>query len=239
MPADAMATLTAPNAESAKQFDVVRNAAADAGFAKGMSTGMGQYEAALAPTKTKLFNKLLSALPSDDATVVELGMGTFPNAPYFRGNGNLDIVGVDPNDSMEAFARKAAKANGLSVRVAHGVGEALPFASGSVDAVVCTLTLCSVEAPGRVLDEVARVLKPGSGRFLFCEHVLSETDPLLAAQQRALTPAQVISADGCHLDRRTLETIKAAERFKEVDATYFDLQGFYILNPTVAGIARV
>ena len=102
-----------------------------------------------------------------------------------------------------------------------------------------TLTLCSVEAPGRVLDEVARVLKPGSGRFLFCEHVLSETDPLLAAQQRALTPAQVISADGCHLDRRTLETIKAAERFKEVDATYFDLQGFYILNPTVAGIARV
>ena len=57
--------------------------------------------------------------------------------------------------------------------------------------------------------------------------------------QRALTPAQVISADGCHLDRRTLETIKAAERFKEVDATYFDLQGFYILNPTVAGIARV
>lgn len=54
--------------------------------------------------------------------------------------------------------------------------------------------------------------------------------------QVALTPLQVRSADGCHLNRRTLELIKAAG-FASVEAEYMDLQGFYYLNPTVAGIA--
>ena len=36
-----------------------------------------------------------------------------------------------------------------------------------------------------------RVLRPG-GLFLFVEHVLSPTDALLAQQQRALTPLQVM-----------------------------------------------
>ena len=121
--------------------------------------------------------------------------------------------------------------------MAHGVAEALPFASKSVDAVVCTLTLCSVPTPEVVLAEVQRVLKPG-GQFLFLEHVLSETDKGLAEAQIKFTPFQVQAADGCHLDRRTLQNIKAAA-FKSVDSEYFDLDGFLYLNPTIAGIATV
>ena len=141
---------------------------------------------------------------------------------------------------MAPYAQRASEKAGLlsrghSVRTSHGVGEALPLADGCADAVVCTLTLCSVVDPARTLAEIVRVLKPG-GKFLFLEHVLSETDSGLARQQVVATPLQVASADGCHLDRRTLETIRAA-RFATVDATYFDLRGFYFLNPTVAGIA--
>ena len=84
----------------------------------------------------------------------------------------------------------------------HGVSEALPLADGSCDAVVCTLTLCSVLEPQKSVAEIKRVLKPG-GKFLFWEHVLSETDDELKRQQIALTPQQVKRADGCHLDRRT------------------------------------
>ena len=40
--------------------------------------------------------------------------------------------------------------------------------------------------------------------------VLSETDKQFAEEQIRATPAQVSRADGCHLDRRTLETIKGA-----------------------------
>jgi len=227
-------------------FDVKRDGLRDMGFASGMATGMKQYEKAVEPTKTKLFASLLASLPAKDAVVVELGMGSFPNAKYYsqlpedESPASLDIVGVDPNDSMPKYGTvgpdvAVLRRRGHSLREVHGVAEALPLATSSVDAVVCTLTLCSVPEPSRALAEVRRVLKPG-GRFLFLEHVLSESDPGLAAQQVALTPMQVKAADGCHLDRRTLETIRAAG-FSKVDAEYFELSGFYFLNPTVAGIA--
>ena len=48
--------------------------------------------------------------------------------------------------------------------------------------------------------------------------------------------SQVARADGCHLDRRTLEYVKGAG-FAKLDAEYFELKDFYVLNPTVAGIA--
>ena len=167
-------------------------------------------------------------------------MGSFPNALYYKKQPNsLDIIGVDPNDRMEAYARDSASRAELipkdSLRIIHGVSEALPLADASVDAVVCTLTLCSVVDPAKSVSEIKRVLKPG-GKFLFWEHVLSETDPGLAQQQILMTPNQVKRADGCHLDRRTGDVIRAAG-FKELDLRYLELKNFAFLNPTVCGIA--
>ena len=64
----------------------------------------------------------------------------------------------------------------------RGRGEALPLDDASVDAVVATLVLCTVENPAAVLAEVARVLRPG-GRFVFVEHVAASNNGLLLAQQ--------------------------------------------------------
>ena len=51
--------------------------------AKGMNSGMTGYEMAVAERKKALFARLFECLPADrEATVVEVGMGTFPNAPY-------------------------------------------------------------------------------------------------------------------------------------------------------------
>ena len=166
-------------------------------------------------------------------------VGTDPNpTPAARGS---SLVLDDASQSDEPF-RNAKRYNldgehGHSVRCVHGIGEALPVAAGSVDAVVSTLTLCSVPNVERSLAEVRRVLKPG-GQFLFLEHVKSETDEKLAAVQEFLNPQQVARADGCNLNRRTLQMIKAAN-FASLDAEYFELTDFYVLNPTVAGIARM
>jgi ubiquinone/menaquinone biosynthesis C-methylase UbiE len=132
-----------------------------------MANSMADYERAVAPHKKELFGKLLASLPETDAVVVELGMGSFPNAPYLAATDaaspqRMDIVGIDPNDSMEAYAQRSARRAGLleqghSVRVVHGVGEALPLKNRVADAVVCTLTLCSVVEPERVMAEVRRV----------------------------------------------------------------------------------
>ena len=249
-PAYALAQLVQSPSCASPLAPMERNTLADAAFARGMSSGMGGYERAVAPIKRRLFSQLFSSLPSEDAVVVELGLGTFPNAPYYAEalagpNGKkLDVVGVDPNDSMQPYAQAAfadsglpdAKLGGSTLRIVNGVAEAIPLADNSADAVVCTLTLCSVVDPEAALREVVRVLRP-RGRLLFLEHVLSETDAFLAGQQKALTPLQVASADGCHLDRRTLESVKSTRGFASIDAEITNLAGFWYLSPTAAGLA--
>jgi SAM-dependent methyltransferase len=205
-----MAPLVDVPADKRLAFDPQRDAREDYLFAKGMNSGMGGYEQAVAERKQALFSQLFTHLAAGagaagagaagaEATVVEVGMGTFPNARYYfdpavGGDGGrtytLDLVGVDPNDAMESYARdnlaKAAStsaasssalpasgASGASLRIVHGAAEALPLPSNSADAVVCTLTLCSVSNPAAALAEIKRVLKPGAP-FLFIEHVLSE-----------------------------------------------------------------
>lgn len=243
--AQAEVQLVTPSSDLVKAYDKPRDKMKDAGFANGMNYGMVKYEAAVAVKKAALFKKFFAALPQrPDVTIVELGMGTFPNAPYFLDASappKMDIVGVDPNDYMEKYAKQNAASIGLDksagqVRFVHGVSEALPFADASVDGLVCTLTLCSVPDVDRGLSEIKRVLKPG-GKFLFHEHVISETDKTTAALQMASTPMQVQRADGCHLDRRTLQSIKSAGFAGGVDGEYFELSDFAFLNPTVEGIA--
>jgi len=235
-----LAQITTPSREALSKYDLPRNQLQDAAFAQGMAVGMVDYEKEASPAKKRLFQTLFASLAGrPGATVVEVGMGSFPNARYYPQREGLDIIGVDPNDRMEGYARENARRAGLvpadSLRVVHGVSETLPLADNSCDAVVCTLTLCSVVDPARSVAEIQRVLKPG-GKFLFWEHVLSQTDPRLALQQIQLTPAQVKRADGCHLDRNTGEVIRAAG-FKELDLQYMELQNFGFLNPTAFGIA--
>ena len=240
----ALAQITAPAPDQLKQYDLPRNALQDAAFAQGMASGMGSYERAAFPTKQRLFERMFAKLQDTaEPTVVEIGIGSFPNAPYYtprlKGRGGLDIIGVDPNDRMENYARDNAAKAGLgatsSLRVVHGVSEALPLASKSCDAVVCSLTLCSVVDPARSVAEIKRVLRPG-GQFVFWEHVLSETDPSFAEEQVRATPMQIKRADGCHLDRRTGDIIRKAG-FRSCDLEYLELKGFGFLNPTVCGIA--
>lgn len=150
--------LSVVSPEQTAKWDTRRDITTDELFAKGMATGMRSYENAIASRKTRLFSELLQTLP-DGATVVEVGIGTFPNAPFYNPQGapkSLEVIGIDPNDSMEAYAQEEAKrATGIEeFRVCHGVAEALPVPTGAADAVVCTLTLCSVRDPPRAVAEI-------------------------------------------------------------------------------------
>ena len=108
---------------------------------------------------------LFANLPDD---VVELGPGTGANLRYYRPGTRL--VAIEPNPHMHpALARAAARrAIGLDVRP---VGAEQVTPTGSVDAVVCTLVLCTVpKARYAALAGRRRILRP-SGRLLVIEHV--------------------------------------------------------------------
>jgi SAM-dependent methyltransferase len=87
---------------------------------------------------------LIAAYP--DGLVLDCGAGRRP--VYFANVINYEIVDYDTTDVL-------------------GVGEVLPFADGSIDAVISVAVLEHVRDPFACAAEIVRVLKPG-GRLLCC-----------------------------------------------------------------------
>ena len=85
----------------------------------------------------------------------------------------------------------------------------------SVDTVVSTLVLCTVDDPESALRDVARVLRP-NGRLLFIEHVRAKSWFLVACQDKLLRSWRVF-AGGCVCNRPTLELMRACGFAVEAD----------------------
>ncbi|MEO1091698.1 MAG: bifunctional 2-polyprenyl-6-hydroxyphenol methylase/3-demethylubiquinol 3-O-methyltransferase UbiG [Pseudomonadota bacterium] len=97
--------------------------------------------------------------------VLDLGCGGGFMAEAMAARGAL-VIGLDPATEALAAAREHAAAEALEIDYREGVGEAIPQGDASLDIVVSCDALEHVSDLDRVLDEVARVLKPG-GLFLF------------------------------------------------------------------------
>jgi len=203
-----------------------------------LATGMESYETALRERKTELFKQLQGV-----ESLLEVGVGGGPNLRYYP-DSVCTLAAVEPNDASfrPYLERNAAQfAPRVQLSLLRGVGEALPVADASMDAVVCTLVLCSVQDPLRVLSEVARVLKP-RGRFLFVEHVAAlRGESGLRLAQTLLDPLQQAIAGGCHLTRDTGALMRSQAghdaRFSRLEMESFSVPGLSVIAPHVAGIA--
>ena len=138
-------------------------------------------------------------IPQAQGRVLEVGLGTGRNLPYYDATRVQEVVGVDPALRMHSLAARRAKASGLNVALMGLSAEQLPAADATFDTVVSTYTLCSIPDPVAALREMRRVLKPG-GKLLFSEHGRSP-DASVARWQTRLQPYWMPLAGGCHLDR--------------------------------------
>ena len=87
---------------------------------------------------------------------LEIGSGTGLNLPHYPGH--LDeLVLAEPDAAMRARLEKRLRRSGRRTRLIDAPAERLPFPDGSVDTVVSTLVLCTVDAPDVALREIARV----------------------------------------------------------------------------------
>lgn len=72
------------------------------------------------------------------------------------------VICTDAVAQMVATARNEARLAGASnIAFAQCVGESLPFAAGTFDAVVCRLGVMLFPDPGSAIKEMLRVVKPG------------------------------------------------------------------------------
>ena len=157
-------------------------------------------------------------VPQARGKVLEIGMGTGRNLPFYDRSRITQLVGVDPALQMHSLAQRRSAQAGLDVELVGLTAERLPLPDESFDTVVCTYTLCSIAHPVAALREVWRVLKPG-GQFLFCEHGRAP-DASVARWQTRIQPLWTPMMGGCHLDRDVPALLREAGLQAEVDQGY-------------------
>jgi SAM-dependent methyltransferase len=138
---------------------------------------------------------------------LELGSGTGLNVPHYPHD--LDeLILTEPAAPMRTRLEDAVRRSDAVATVLDAPAERLPIADGSIDTVVSTLVLCTVDEPDVVLAEIKRVLRPG-GHLLFLEHVRSDSARLARWQDRLETPWRRFAV-GCRCNRATLASIETA-----------------------------
>jgi ubiquinone/menaquinone biosynthesis C-methylase UbiE len=166
---------------------------------------------------------------------LEIGSGTGLNLVHYPDD--LDgLVLAEPDASMRKRLDNAVRRSERTAQVIDAGAEQLPFGDATIDTVVSTLVLCTVDAPQAALREIGRVLRP-DGQLLFIEHVRSES-PALARWQDLLARPWQRFAEGCRCNRATLELMDACGfRLDAHPAAWRAMPP--IIRPLVVGRARL
>jgi ubiquinone/menaquinone biosynthesis C-methylase UbiE len=138
---------------------------------------------------------------------LEIGAGTGANIPHYPDDID-ELILAEPFEPMRRQLERKLGESRSSARALEASAEALPLDDQSVDTVVSTLVLCTVDFPDRALAEVARVLRP-DGQLLYIEHVRSHSPRVARWQDRLETPWRHFAA-GCRCNRDTIASIAAA-----------------------------
>lgn len=167
--------------------------------------------------------------------VVEIGAGNGVNFRYYPPG--IQLIVYEPNPWMHERLHKAARKYALNCELRSVSAGEIDLPAQSVDAVVCTLVLCTVEDPGQILEEVRRVLKPG-GTFFFLEHVAAPRGSGLRRVQNILMSPWRWLFEGCHTNRETAELLEAAG-FAHVEIERFRSRKMPpVIVPVISGTAR-
>ncbi len=158
-------------------------------------------------------------VPLARGRVLEIGIGSGLNLPYYDASKVTKLWGLDPSPEMTRMAEKAARSVRFDVEFIGLPGEEIPLEDDSVDTVLMTYTLCTIPDTEQALRQMARVLKPG-GELIFCEHGAAP-DPSVRRWQDRLTPIWKRFGGGCHLNRAIPNLItQGGFRINEIHTMY-------------------
>ena len=147
-------------------------------------------------------------VPMAEGLVLEVGIGSGLNIPFYDTAKIDKIIGLDPSEELNRMASKVAEKNGVPVEFLASGAESIPLPDNHVDTVLVTFTMCTIPDVAAANKEMLRVLKPG-GKMIFCEHGLAP-DAGVSKWQSRLDPIWGKIAGGCHLNRDIPRLIRDA-----------------------------
>jgi len=174
-------------------------------------------------------------IPLAQGRVLEIGVGSGLNFPYYNPNKVSKVYGLDPSLEIRLKAEKAARDLPFEVEFIGLPGEEIPLENKSIDTLVMTYTLCSIPDYLTALQQMLRVLKPG-GHLVFCEHGLAPDLPVQKWQHR-LTPVWKRLGGGCHLDRNIPELLQQGG-FNKLEMETMYIPGWRPASFNFWGVAR-
>ena len=176
--------------------------------------------------------RIFAGLPRE---VVEIGPGAGANLPYLPAGSTL--VAIEPNQYMHRSLQDAAHRHGVHLDLRERMAEQTGLPDDSVDTVISSLVLCSVQDPAAVLAEIRRILRPG-GTFRFLEHVVAGAGTPTRAAQRILRRPWAWIFEGCSCERDLEQSIRAAGFASVTLDRYRVHTPFLPFNTHIAGIAH-
>jgi len=166
---------------------------------------MGRYEERILPhvinlvmntEQTREIRRRVCANLKGD--VLEIGFGTGHNLPFLPAEVSR-LYAVEPSGVGVQLARKRIAASSVPMEVIGLDGQRVPLPDASVDAVLCTWSLCTIPDPVAAVREARRVLRPG-GSLHFVEHGRAPDEGVRRWQNR-LNRFQHRVGGGCNLNR--------------------------------------
>ncbi len=174
------------------------------------------------------------AAPHATGRVLEIGMGSGLNLPFYNEQRVDHIFGLEPSAALRDKAAEMLESTSIPVEFIAAGAEAIPLDTHSVDTVVSSWTLCSIPELELGLQEIRRVLKP-DGRFVFIEHGRAP-DAGVAAWQRRLRPLTKPLL-GCDMSYQMDQLIREAGfEFPELETAY--LKGPKLISYHYIGQAK-
>ena len=167
-------------------------------------------------------------VPMAEGKVLEIGMGSGLNLPFYDKSKLDELWGLDPSEGLSEMAKQVADEEAMEVNFISAGAEEIPLPDNHFDSVLMTYTMCTIPEVHRANKEIQRVLK-GNGRLIFCEHG-EAPDKNIKKWQNRINPLWKKLAGGCNINRNIPSLIQ------ESGFDIVDLEEMYLPNtPKIAG----
>ena len=147
-------------------------------------------------------------VPLAEGVVLDIGIGSGLNIPFYNKSKIKYLYGLDPSKELIEIAKPLADKNLLKIEFLECGAENIPLLDNSIDTVLITYTMCTIQDLILSNSEIKRVLKD-NGKLLFCEHGLAP-DKNIAKWQKRINPIWNKIAGGCNLNRNIPDIITSS-----------------------------